>query len=236
MKRSSPLEDGRAFLLVQDAPNQWMISMSVELKASVRDRVGKGAARELRRQGLVPAVIYGDKKAPLSIAVSYKDTFRKIHDGGFLSHVIEIDVDGEKHRVIPKDYQLEPVRDFLVHVDFLRVGKNTTLTVDVPVHFENEEKSPGLKKGGVLNIVRHTVEVSCPANSIPENLVIDLTGTEVGDSLHISAVTLPKGVTPTITDRDFTIATIAAPSALRSSEGAEDEAADEGEAEDKDEE
>ncbi|WP_332717666.1 50S ribosomal protein L25/general stress protein Ctc [Pelagibacterium mangrovi] len=210
--------------------------MSVELKASVRDRVGKGAARELRRQGLVPAVIYGDKKAPLSIAVSYKDTFRKIHDGGFLSHVIEIDVDGEKHRVIPKDYQLEPVRDFLVHVDFLRVGKNTTLTVDVPVHFENEEKSPGLKKGGVLNIVRHTVEVSCPANSIPENLVIDLTGTEVGDSLHISAVTLPKGVTPTITDRDFTIATIAAPSALRSSEGAEDEAADEGEAEDKDEE
>jgi large subunit ribosomal protein L25 len=213
-----------------------MISMSVELKASVRDRVGKGAARELRRQGLVPAVIYGDKKAPLSIAVSYKDTFRKIHDGGFLSHVIEIDVDGEKHRVIPKDYQLEPVRDFLVHVDFLRVGKNTTLTVDVPVHFENEEKSPGLKKGGVLNIVRHTVEVSCPANSIPENLVIDLTGTEVGDSLHISAVTLPKGVTPTITDRDFTIATIAAPSALRSSEGAEDEAADEGETEDKDEE
>jgi large subunit ribosomal protein L25 len=116
------------------------------------------------------------------------------------------------------------------------VGKNTTLTVDVPVHFENEEKSPGLKKGGVLNIVRHTVEVSCPANSIPENLVIDLTGTEVGDSLHISAVTLPKGVTPTITDRDFTIATIAAPSALRSSEGAEDEAADEGETEDKDEE
>ncbi|WP_375142756.1 50S ribosomal protein L25/general stress protein Ctc [Pelagibacterium sp. 26DY04] len=203
--------------------------MSVELKASVRDRVGKGAARELRRQGLVPAVIYGDKKAPLSIAVSYKDTFRKIHDGGFLSHVIEIDVDGEKHRVIPKDYQLEPVRDFLVHVDFLRVGKNSTLTVEVPVHFENEEKSPGLKKGGVLNVVRHTVEVTVPADQIPEYLVVDLTGTEVGDSIHISAVTLPKGVAPTITDRDFTIATLAAPSALRASEGEESEEASEAE-------
>jgi large subunit ribosomal protein L25 len=204
-----------------------MISMSVELKASVRDRVGKGAARELRRQGLVPAVIYGDKKAPLSIAVSYKDTLRKIHDGGFLSHVIEIEVDGDKHRVIPKDYQLEPVRDFLVHVDFLRVGKNSTLTVEVPVHFENEEQSPGLKKGGVLNIVRHTVEVSVPANKIPEHLVVDLSGSEVGDSIHISAVSLPKDVTPTITDRDFTIATIAAPSALRSSEGEEADDADE---------
>src|SRR5690606_25206137 len=187
MKRSSPLEDGRAFCVpLQDAPNQWMTSMSVELKASVRDRVGKGAARELRRNGLVPAVIYGDKKAPLSISVSYKDTFRKIHDGGFLSHVINVDVDGEKHRVIPKDYQLEPVRDFLVHVDFLRVGKNSTLTVEVPVHFENEEKSPGLKKGGVLNVVRHTVEVTVPADRIPEYLVVDLTGTEVGDSIHIS--------------------------------------------------
>ena len=209
--------------------------MSVELKASVRDRVGKGAARELRRQGLVPAVIYGDKKAPLSIAISYKETFRKIHDGGFLSHVIEIEVDGKKHRVIPKDYQLEPVRDFLVHVDFLRVGKNSTLTVDVPVHFENEEKSPGLKKGGVLNIVRHTVEVTCPADSIPEALIVDLSGGEVGDSIHISSVDLPTGVVPTITDRDFTIATIAAPSALRSSEG-EEEAEDEGDEDEKEDE
>lgn len=207
--------------------------MSVELKASVRDRVGKGAARELRRQGLVPAVIYGDKKAPLSIAVSYKDTFRKIHDGGFLSHVIEIDVDGAKHRVIPKDYQLEPVRDFLVHVDFLRVGKNSTLTVEVPVHFTNQEQSPGLKKGGVLNVVRHTVEVTAPAASIPEQLVVDLTGVEVGDSIHISAVDLPKGVVPTITDRDFTIATVAAPSALRSSEGEATEEVDENEKEEK---
>ncbi len=197
--------------------------MSVELKASVRDRVGKGAARELRREGLVPAVIYGEKKPPLAISVSYKDAFRKIHEGGFLSTVIDIEVDGKKHRVIPKDYHLEPVRDFLVHVDFLRVGKNTSLTVDLPVLFINEEKSPGIKKGGVLNVVRHTVEVTVPADNIPENLVVDLAGTDVGDSLHISAVTLPEGVVPTITDRDFTIATIAAPSALRSAEGEEAE-------------
>jgi len=193
--------------------------MSTELKASVRDRVGKGAARELRRNGLVPAVIYGDKKPPLSIAVSYKDTFRKIHDGGFLSRIITVEVDGEKHRVIPKDYQLEPVRDFLVHVDFLRVGKNSTLVVEVPVHFTNEEKSPGLKRGGVLNIVRHAVEVTVPADRIPEHFEIDLSEVDVGDSIHISAVSLPEGVVPTITDRDFTIATIAAPSALRSAEG-----------------
>src|SRR5690606_31623301 len=173
---------------LSNAPTLMDISMSTELKASVRDRVGKGAARELRRNGLVPAVIYGDKKPPLSIAVSYKDTFRKIHDGGFLSRIITVEVDGEKHRVIPKDYQLEPVRDFLVHVDFLRVGKNSTLVVEVPVHFTNEEKSPGLKRGGVLNIVRHAVEVTVPADRIPEHFEIDLSEVDVGDSIHISAV------------------------------------------------
>lgn len=199
--------------------------MSEQLKASVRDRVGKGAARELRREGLVPAVIYGEKKSPLSIALSSKDTTRAIHAGGFLSHVITVEVDGEAHRVIPRDYQLDPVKDKLVHVDFLRVGANTRLTVEVPVHFENEEASPGLKRGGVLNIVRHTVEVHCPASAIPESFTIDLSEAQVGDSLHVSAITLPASVTLTITDRDFTIATIAAPSALRSEESeAEDEA------------
>lgn len=208
--------------------------MSTELKASVRERVGKGAARELRRDGLIPAVIYGDKKAPLSIAISYKETFRALHAGGFLSHVMTVDVDGKKHRVIPKDYQLEPVRDFLVHVDFLRVGKNSTLTVEVPVHYENQDKSPGIKRGGVLNVVRHTVELTCPADAIPEYLVVDLEGVEVGDSIHISSVALPDRVELTITDRDFTLATIAAPSALKSEESEEEEAeaeAEEGEAE-----
>lgn len=201
--------------------------MSDALKASVRNRVGKGAARELRHEGLTPAVIYGEKKSPLSISISTKDTTHTIHSGGFLSHVITVEVDGEAHRVIPRDYQLDPVKDKLVHVDFLRVGKNTRLTVEVPVHFINDEESPGLKRGGVLNIVRHTVEVHCPASSIPENFTIDLIEAEVGDSLHVSMITMPDGVTPTITDRDFTIATIASPSALRSEESeAEDEDAD----------
>ena len=197
--------------------------MAVAFKATTRDRVGKGAARELRRQGLIPAVIYGDKKPPLAIAIPYKDAMLKIYAGGFLSHVIEIDVAGEIHKVIPRDYQLDPVRDFAQHVDFLRIGAGSRLTLEVPVHFANQEQSPGLKRGGVLNIVRHSVEVTCPADAIPEELVLDLSTAQVGDSLHISAVSLPAGVKPTITDRDFTIATIAAPSGLRSEEGAGDE-------------
>lgn len=193
------------------------------LSAQAREGVGKGAARELRRQGLVPAVIYGDKKPPVTISIAYKDAMKNIYAGGFLSHVIDLDVDGTKHRVIPRDYQLDPVKDFALHVDFLRVGANSTLNVEVHVHFINEELSPGLKRGGTLNVVRHTVEVSAPANSIPEEITVDLTGTEIGDSIHISAVKLPKGVTPVITDRDFTIATLVAPSALKSSEGGEAE-------------
>ncbi len=201
---------------------------AAELKASVRDRVGKGAARELRREGLIPAVIYGDKKPPLAISISYKEAMLRIYRGGFLSHVIEVDVDGEKHKVIPRDYQLDPVRDFALHVDFLRIGAGSRLNVEVPVHFANQEKSPGLKRGGVLNIVRHTVEISCPADAIPEELVLDLADADIGDSLHISAVKLPENVHPTITDRDFTIATLVAPSGLRSQD---DAAAAEGEAE-----
>lgn len=200
------------------------------LKAQAREGVGKGAARELRRQGLVPAVIYGDKKPPVTVAVPYKDAHKSIYAGGFLSHIIELDVDGTKHRVIPRDYQLDVVKDFPIHIDFLRVGANTKLDVEVHVSFINEEKSPGLKRGGTLNVVRHTVEVSVPADQIPEEIVVDLSGTEIGDSLHISAVTLPANVTPTITDRDFTIATIVAPSGLRSAEaGAESEDEAEGE-------
>ncbi|HWK14723.1 MAG TPA: 50S ribosomal protein L25/general stress protein Ctc [Rhizobiaceae bacterium] len=199
---------------------------SYELKAEARDRAGKGSAREIRRQGKIPAVIYGDKQPPLSIALSYKEIYYKIHGGGFLTTIATIDVDGKKIQVLPKDFQLDPVRDFPMHVDFLRVGKNTVVTVQIPVHFENEEKSPGLKRGGVLNIVRHEVEFSAPANAIPDSITVDLTGTDLGDSIHISAVKLPDGVKPTITDRDFTIATIAAPAGLRSEE---DAAADEAE-------
>ena len=199
------------------------------LKAQAREGVGKGAARELRRQGLVPAVIYGDKKAPVTIAIPYKDAHKHIYAGGFLSHIIELDVDGTKHSVIPRDYQLDPVKDFPIHVDFLRVGKGTKLNVHVSVNFINEEASPGLKRGGTLNVVRHTVEVSAPASDIPEEITVDMTGYDIGASVHISAVTLPKGVTPVIADRDFTIATIVAPSALKSA-GEETAVAEESEA------
>lgn len=186
-----------------------------ELKAEARERVGKGSAREVRRNGKVPAVIYGDKQPPLAIALSYKDIFYKVHGGGFLTTVATIEVDGKKIRVLPKDYQLDPVRDFPLHVDFLRVGKNTEVNVQVPVHFINEEKSPGLKRGGVLNIVRHEVEFHCPANAIPESITVDLSGADIGDSIHISAVKLPAGVKPVIADRDFTIATIAGSAAMK---------------------
>lgn len=202
------------------------MSETYELKAEARERVGKGSARELRRNGKIPAVIYGNKQPPLAIVVPYKEIFYKIHGGGFMTTVATIDVDGKKIQVLPKDYQLDPVRDFPMHVDFLRVTKSTEVNVQVPVHFINEEKSPGIKRGGVLNIVRHEVEFHCHADSIPDAITVDLSGTELGDSIHISAVKLPKGVSPVINDRDFTIATIAAPAALKSEEDAAAEAAE----------
>ena len=187
-----------------------MSKESYELKAEARERVGKGSSRELRRNGLIPAVIYGDKQAPISIALSTNEVTKRIHAGGFMTTVAIIDVDGKKIKVLPKDYQLDPVRDFTMHVDFLRVSGNTLVNVEVPVHFVNEEKSD-IKIGGVLNIVRHTVEFHCPANDIPEFITVDLTGLKIGDSVHISSVKLPKNITPVIADRDFTIATIVAP-------------------------
>ena len=199
------------------------MSETYELKAEARELVGKGSAREVRRNGKVPAVIYGDKQPPLAIALSYKDIFYKIHGGGFLTTVATIDVGGKKIQVLPKDYQLDPVTDNPLHIDFLRVSKDTLVTVQVPVHFINEEKSPGIKRGGVLNIVRHEVEFTVPANAIPEFITVDLDGSEIGDSIHISAVKLPAGVKPVISDRDFTIATIAGSSAARSE--ADEEAA-----------
>ena len=189
-----------------------MSKESYELKAEARERVGKGSSRELRRNGLIPAVIYGDKQAPISIALSTNEVTKRIHAGGFMTTVAIIDVDGKKIKVLPKDYQLDPVRDFTMHVDFLRVSGNTLVNVEVPVHFENEEKSD-IKIGGVLNIVRHTVEFHCPANDIPEFITVDLAGLKIGDSVHISNVKLPKNITPVIADRDFTIATIVAPAA-----------------------
>jgi large subunit ribosomal protein L25 len=201
------------------------MSTSYELKAETRERVGKGSARAIRRDGKIPAVIYGDKQPPLAITLSYKDIFYKIHGGGFMTTVATIDVDGQKIRVLPKDYQLDAIRDFPLHVDFLRVSAKSEVTVNIPVHFINEEKSPGLKRGGVLNVVRHEVEFVCPANAIPDSITIDLEGTEIGDVIHISSVKLPKGITPLIADRDFTVATVAG-SAAAKSEADGEEAAD----------
>ena len=186
-----------------------------ELKAEAREKVGKGSAREVRRNGKVPAVIYGDKQPPLAISLPYKELFYKIHGGGFMTTIATIDVDGKKIEVLPKDYQLDPVRDFPMHVDFLRIGKDSVVTVAIPVHFINEEKSPGIKRGGVLNVVRHEVEFTVPAHEIPDFITVDLEGTNIGDSLHISAVKLPAGVKAVISDRDFTIATIASSSAMK---------------------
>ncbi|OPB29943.1 50S ribosomal protein L25/general stress protein Ctc [Bartonella sp. WD12.1] len=199
------------------------MSKSYTLKAEIRERVGKGSSRELRRNGLIPAVIYGDKQPPLAIAVSYKEIFYKIHAGGFRTTVATIEVDKKRIQVLPKDYQLDPVRDFPMHVDFLRVSEKSVVHVNIPVHFLNEDTAPGIKRGGVLNIVRHEIECTAPANAIPEAINIDLSSYSIGDSIHISAVQLPEGVTPVIQDRDFTIATIAAPAGANVNDNSEQE-------------
>jgi large subunit ribosomal protein L25 len=198
----------------------------IELKATAREGTGKLANRALRAQKKVPAVVYGGDQGPANVALEYRHVWQHYQTGHFLSTVYLLDVDGKKERVIPRDVQVDPVRDFPIHVDFLRVSRTSRIDVEVPVVFLNEDASPGLKRGGVLNIVRHEVELSCPADSIPERITVDLTGLQIGDSVHISAITLPKGITPTIADRDFTIATIAGAAAARSeaaAEGAEEE-------------
>lgn len=197
-----------------------MATAAKELKAQARSGVGKGAARALRRQGLVPAVIYGDKKPATPISVSFNEINKRIYAGGFLSHTFTIDVDGAKELVIPRDYQLDVVKDFPLHVDFLRIGKGSKINVQVPVHFINEEASPGIKRGGVLNIVHHTLDLTVAADNIPEAIEIDLTGLEVGDAIHISSIKLPTGAVDHSHEEDVTIATIVAPSGLRAEEDA----------------
>ena len=195
------------------------MSEQLTLSAEARDRAGKGASRALRREGRVPAVIYGMNEEPLSIHVEEKLLNKLLGTGHFFNSVIMVEVNGKTVRTLPKDVAFHPVTDRPLHADFLRVSEHATVTVAVPVRFENEDASPGLKKGGVLNIVRHELELVCDADKIPSEIEIDVTGTDVGDSIHISNVTLPKGVESAITDRDFTIATIVAPSSLKSAEG-----------------
>lgn len=186
-----------------------------EIKATAREATGKVAMRALRAKKMVPGVVYGGTQEPANVALEYRIVWQHYQSGHFLSTVYMLDVDGKKERVIPRDVQVDPVRDFPIHVDFMRVSKTSRIDVEVPVQFLNEDASPGLKRGGVLNVVRHQIELSCPADAIPERIAVDLTGLDIGDSVHISDVTLPAGITPTITDRDFTIATIAGAAASK---------------------
>ncbi|MBT5767464.1 MAG: 50S ribosomal protein L25/general stress protein Ctc [Emcibacteraceae bacterium] len=202
------------------------------IKAELRTKAGKGSSRAIRREGRLPAVVYGAKKEVAAITVDFVDIQKLLNTGAFLSTTYDIEIDGgKKEMVLPRDVQFHPVTDWPMHIDFLRLAQDATIAIMVPVHFLNEEESPGLKGGGIINAVRHEIELDCPANNLPEAIEIDLTGLELGDSVHFSDITLPEGVTPIIDDRDFTIATIAAPSGLKSDEEEDEAATEEGEAE-----
>ena len=197
------------------------MSEALTLPAESRERAGKGASRALRREGRVPAVIYGGNEEPQTIHVEEKELRRQLGTGHFFNSIVMLEVGGKKVRTLPKDVAFHPVSERPLHADFLRLAKDATVEVAVPVVFLNEEASPGLKRGGVLNIVRHELELVCDAARIPDEIAIDVTGLDVGDAIHISSVKLPEGSQSAITDRDFTIATIVAPSALKKTEGEE---------------
>src|SRR5687767_5632572 len=197
------------------------MSEQLTLPAEARERAGKGASRALRRDGRVPAVIYGDKKDPLAIHVEEKLLARMLSTGHFMNTIVMVDAGGEPHRTLPKDVQFHPVSSRPIHVDFLRIGEHAQITVAIPVRFDDEEESPGIKRGGVLNIVQHELELVCDAAHIPDEIHISLAGLDIGDSIHISQVTLPEGTKAAIDDRDFTVATIVAPSAVKADEAEE---------------
>ena len=194
------------------------------ISAEPRERAGKGASRALRREGRVPAVIYGDKKEAQAIHVEARALNKLLGTGHFMNSLVQVEVDGVKTRTLPKDVAFDPVSDRPLHVDFFRLAKGAKVQVNIPVVFINEEASPGLKRGGVMNVVRHELDLMCDADHIPDQIELDVPGLEIGDSIHISNITLPKGAESAITDRDFTIAGVTAPSALKS---ADDEAAEE---------
>ena len=198
----------------------------VSLAAEVRSRAGKGGAREQRRAGQIPAVIYGEKQDPLMIALDGAEMLKQLRRPGFMTHVFEIDLKGRKERVLPREVQHDPVSGKPLHIDFMRFSASTKINVDVEVRFENEDRSPGLKRGGVLNIVRHTIELICKPDAIPEYVRVDLTGLEMGDVLHLDALTLPPGVEIGEDDPKATIASVAAPSTGEAAEPAAEEEAE----------
>ena len=188
--------------------------MSVVLDVDIRENSGSGNARAARREGLVPGIVYGGDEAPVSVSFKYNEVLRAINSGDFLQSMIEISHDGKKQKVLTKDVQFHPVSDMPVHVDLFRVTDKTIIEVEVTVNFIGEEESPGLKEGGTLNVVRYAIEVKCPAGEIPDSIEADVSKMEIGDTLHMSDVKLPKNVKPSISDRDFTIATLIASRAL----------------------
>ena len=191
------------------------MSEQLTLSAETRERAGKGASRSLRRTGRVPAVVYGDNEDPLAIHLEEKALVKMLSTGHFMNSVVMVEAGGATTRTLPKDVQFHPVTDRPLHVDFLRISEHAKVNVAVPIRFVDEDESKGIKRGGVLNAVRHELELVCDASEIPEEIRVSLAGMDIGDSLHISAVTLPEGIVSAITDRDFTIATIVAPSSLK---------------------
>ncbi len=194
----------------------------IKLDGELRQRVGKGSSRAARLANRIPAVIYGDKKDPVSITLAKNELVRLLNRGSIMTHMFHINVGGTVEKCLPRDLQKHVVSDEPMHVDFLRLAKGATIAIELPVVFTDEEESPAMKRGGVLNVVKHTIECIVPADNIPNSITVSLAGLDIGDSVHISAITLPEGCAPTITDRDFTIVTAVAPSALKSAEG-EDE-------------
>lgn len=192
-------------------------------QGEVREHLGRGSSRALRRAGRVPAIIYGDNNENISVSVEIRALQRDLQRGGFTNRLCEIAIGDDSVRVLPREVQVDLVSDVPIHVDFMRLSPRARVRLNIPVVFIDDEESPGIKRGGILNVVRHDIEFYCRADAIPENIVISLDGLDIGDGVHISDVTLPEGAVPTITDRDFTIATIASPSVHVEEEPEEDE-------------
>jgi large subunit ribosomal protein L25 len=187
----------------------------ISLSAEPRDRAGKGASRATRRGGRVPGIIYGDGKEPVQISLEPRELSRAVNRAGFFATLVDVSVGGTVHRTLAREVQHHPISDAALHVDFMRVGAGARVTVSVPVTFINQDRAPGLRRGGILNIIRHNIDVACSVDAIPDRLTVDLDGLEIGESVHIEAITLPEGVRPVLGSRDSTVATIAASSAVR---------------------
>ena len=202
------------------------MSKQTTLDVNIRAETGKNGAKKVIAAGKIPSVIYGLGEQPLNISIDKISVQKEINSGGFLTRIFSLNIDGKKNLAIPRDVQFDPLSDQPIHIDFLRLAEDSKITPDIPTRFINEELSPGLKRGGVLNVNRRTVQLSCPANNIPEEIIFDLEGLEIGDTIRISGANLSEGVTPTITDRDFTVASVAAPTVVKEPETTTEETAE----------